>query len=392
MVPYARSIIPHESGNPFLKNMKPRKKQAYFTTKALSLAIFIAGGCLLIACDDMTDKLPEGGSMPLDESISRLYILSEGLIHNNNSTLAMYDFETLSTATDWFGVINQRKLGDTANDMAIYGNKLYVVVSQSGLLEILDKQTGLSLKQLSINNEQQQSRQPRSIAFHDGFAYVCSFDGTVAEIDTATLSITRITTAGSNPDAITIANNKIYVSNSGGLNFPYYDSTVSVIDPVLFREIKKITIGANPSTLLANSQGDLYIATRGNYGNTQYQLHLIDTRNDQYIKAIEGVNPLNFTIHNDTLWMYSYNHKTGESHFQRYDSHRQKLIPGSFITDNTAIQTPYGITVHPITGDIFITDARSYTIRGDIYCFTTNGKLKYRLPSVGVNPTKILVD
>jgi YVTN family beta-propeller protein len=372
--------------------MNSEKKPIRMHSMTLSMVTLILGACLLAACDDMTDKVPESGAIPYDENQSRLYILSEGLFHNNNSTLAMYDFETHSTAINWFEVINQRKLGDTANDMAIYGNKLYVVVSQSGLVEIIDKQSGRSLKQLHLHKEHEEPRQPRSIAFLDGFAYVCSFDGTVVEIDTTTLSITRITTAGSNPDAITIANNKIYVSNSGGLNITNYDSTVSVIDPVMFREIKKIKVGTNPSTLIANSKGDLYVATRGNYGNEHYQLHLIDTHNDQYIKAIEGVFPLNFTMHNDTLWMYSYDFKTGESSFQRYDSSRQEHIAGSFITDNTPIQTPYGIAVHPITGDIFITDARSFTIRGDVYCFSANGKLKYRLPAVGVNPTKILID
>lgn len=351
----------------------------------------LVGLLFLSACDDMTDKTPAGGELPDNATSSRLYILSEGLIHLNNSTLALYDFETRTTATDWFGTVNGRKLGDTANDMGIYGTKLYLVVSTSGLVEVVDKLTGRSLKQIAMKDGIGRSREPRNIAFSDGFAYVCSFDGTVAEIDTATLSITRITTAGRNPDGITVAGGNLYVSNSGGLSFPNYDSTVSVIDPVTFKEIRKIEVGANPFTLQADSRGQLYVVTRGNYGNERYQLHHIDTRTHQYLGTIEGAHPLNFTLSNDTLWMYSFDHSTGDSEFQTYDTRSGALSTSGFI-DPALLKTPFGITRNGSNGELFITDAGSYTTRGDVLCFSRDGKLKYRLKGVGVNPKKVVVE
>lgn len=352
----------------------------------------LVGLIVLSACDDMTDKNPTGGELPAIASSSRLYILSEGLIHLNNSTLALYDFETRTTATDWFGTVNGRRLGDTANDMGVYGAKLYLVVSTSGLVEVVDKLSGRSLKQISLKDGAGRSREPRNIAFLGNFAYVCSFDGTVTEIDTATLTTTRITTVGRNPDGITAAGNKLYVSNSGGLSFPQYDSTVSVIDPVRFTELKKIKVDANPFTLQANSRGQLYVVSRGNYGNERYQLHQIDTSTDNYIGAIEGAHPLNFTISNDTLWMYSFDHSTGKSEFQTYDTRTGTLSTVGFITDGTPLHTPFGITRHSNSGDVFITDAGSYTTRGDVLCFSRNGKLKYRLKGVGINPKKVVVE
>jgi hypothetical protein len=356
------------------------------------LFTLLFGLLLLSACDDMTDKTPTASELPVNTSSSRLYILCEGLIHLNNSTLALYDFDTRTTATDWFGTVNGRRLGDTANDMGVYGSKLYLVVSTSGLVEVVDKLTGRSLKQISLKDGAGRSREPRNIAFLGNFAYVCSFDGTVAEIDTVGLNITRITTAGRNPDGITAAGNKLYVSNSGGLSFPQYDSTVSVIDPVHFKELKKIKVDANPFTLQADSRGRLYVVTRGNYGNERYQLHQIDTRTNEYLGPVEGAHPLNFTLSNDTLWMYSFDHSTGKSEFQTYDTRSGTLSASGFITDGTPLHTPFGITRHTSTGDLFITDAGSYTTRGDVLCFSRDGKLKYRLKGVGVNPKKVLVE
>lgn len=346
---------------------------------------------LSVSCDDMTDQLPTEGKLPEGATSSRLYILSEGLIHMNNSTLAVYDFETRTTATDWYGTINDRKLGDTANDMGIYGSKLYLVVSTSGIVEVVDKQSGRSVKQIQMKDGTGRSREPRNITFYNGFAYVCSFDGTVAEIDTSTLAISRMTTAGRNPDGIAVAGNKLYVSNSGGLSFPDYDSTISVIDPVLFKEIKKIVVGANPFTLESDSRGQLYVVTRGNYGNERYQLHQIDTGTNEYISIIEGAHPLNFTLSNDTLWMYSYDHRTGKSEFQTYDTRAGTLSTSGFI-DPSLVKTPFGITRNGYTGELFITDAGSYTTRGDVLCFSRNGQLKYRLKGVGVNPKKVVVE
>jgi len=348
---------------------------------------------LISACDDMTDKAMPVGEVPYGEDSGRLYILSEGLYSGNNSHLACYDFETKTIALDWFGVINQRKLGDTANDLGVYGNKLYIVMNTAGIIEVVDKLSGRSLQQIELKNEAGRSREPRYIAFHKGFAYVCSFDNTVTEIDTASLQVTRLTTAGRNPDGIAVANNKIYVSNSGGLSNPAYDSTVSVIDPVTFREIKKITVGHNPYTLKANSRGQLYVVTRGNYGVQGYRLHRIDTATDTYQEEVEGLHPLNFTLRNDTLWMYSYNFTTGSNDFQQYDSRTGQVLTNNFITDATPVRIPYGISAHPHSGDIFLVDTPfGFSTRGDVLCFSVDGKLKYRLKSVGVNPNKVVAE
>jgi DNA-binding beta-propeller fold protein YncE len=51
----------------------------------------------------------------------------------------------------------------------------------------------------------------------------------------------------------------------------------------------------------------------------------------------------------------------------------------SFITDGTdkEIEIPYGIMVHPVTKDIYVTDAGNYVSPGMLYCFTKNGKKKW---------------
>ena len=43
------------------------------------------------------------------------------------------------------------------------------------------------------------------------------------------------------------------------------------------------------------------------------------------------------------------------------------------------IKTPYGITVHPETHDIFVMDATNYVSSGKLYCFDRHGQWKWAM-------------
>ena len=105
------------------------------------IGIFLS---LAVACDDLEDKpaLPDNGQETVhDDGTAEMYVLCEGLFNLNNSTLARYSFETDACMPDYFRTMNRRGLGDTANDMDIYGGKLYVVVNVSSTVEVIDLHT-----------------------------------------------------------------------------------------------------------------------------------------------------------------------------------------------------------------------------------------------------------
>jgi len=321
---------------------------------------------------------------------TQLYILSEGLFNSNNSTLACYNLNTRKLISDFFLAANKRGLGDTANDLRLYGLKLYVVVNQSSEIEVIDAITGKSLKQIPLFKENGEGRQPRYIEFCKGKAYVCSFDGTVAKIDTTSLKIESIVQCGKNPDGICVANSKLYVSNSGGLNFPNYDNTVSVIDIATFTEIKKITVGVNPSKIHADNEGDVYLISNGNYGIIPNKFQKISSSLDEITESFDDIQALNFTINNDTAYIYNYVSSTQKCAVKVFDCKTDKIISDNFITDGTELITPYGIDVNPANGDVYLTDAKSYTVLGDVLCFDRNGKLKFKLQEIGLNPNKVV--
>lgn len=363
--------------------------KVHISRKIRILLCIIASAVFLPSCDDMEDQLREPDTLPVAEP-TQIFVLSEGLFNMNNSTLAMYNFQSGETKPDYFLSVNHRGLGDTANDLGLYGSKLYVVVNVSSQIEVLDANTGESLKQIPMFNANGIAREPRYVDFHAGKAYVCSFDGSVVKIDTTSMEIESIVMCGKNPDGICIANDKIYVSNSGGLNYPNYDNTVSVIDVTNFTEIKKITVGVNPYQLHADSQGDVYVVTRGSYGSEPYRFQKISSATDEVTQSFEDIQALNFTIHNDTAYIYNYDYGTQESWIKVFDCRQEKLISENFISDGTVLNTPFGIDVNPSNGDVYIMDACSFTAWGDVLCFDKKGKLKFRLKEIGLNPKKVI--
>lgn len=356
-------------------------------------------GCVLplfyASCDDMEDK-PVTSTVEgqiTETGTAEIYILSEGLFNLNNSSLTRYSFRTHQLKTNYFSTINKRGLGDTANDIALYGNKLYIVVNVSSTLEVVDFTTGQSIKQIPMRTENGSSRQPRHIAFHKDKAYVCAFDGTVARIDTTSLEIEATVKAGRNPESLCVQNEKLYVSNSGGLDYTEgigVDNTVSVIDLASFTEIKKITVGPNPGCILPDSENFVYVATHGkNIVEGDYHLVKINSHTDE-VERIFDEKVMNFAIQGNVGYLYNYNYQTEDASIKMFNLQTGETIREHFITDGTQIHTPYGIHINPYSGNIYITEAYSYTVTGDVLCFNQNGQLQFRLNRIGLNPNTVV--
>lgn len=342
----------------------------------LSLLVVCAFSC------EKPDPVEEPAVVPVEVVSRGAYVLSEGLMDHNNSSLLFYDFDK-GTTTDAFLAANNRGLGDTGNDLQIYGSKMYCVVNISETVEIMETKTAKSLKQISLSG-----RQPRRIAFDGGYAYVCCFDGAVVKIDTATMEVTATAQAGSNPDGICVANGKLYVANSGGLNYPNYGNTVTVFDLATFSPIKDITVVINPTRMAADSQGDVYVVSNGNYGDVPMTFQRIDSQTDELVQTFDFA-VTNFTISGNLCYFYHYNYSTQQCAVKVMDVLTEQIVNEQFVSDGTSLTTPYGIAVNPDNGDVYLTDAYQYSTNGDVICFGADGHKKFSFEA-GVCPSCIV--
>lgn len=315
---------------------------------------------------------------------SGFYILNEGGFQSNNASLSYYNLENGSVVNNFFGQKNGRGLGDTGNDAQIYGSKMYIVVNASNTVEVVDAKSVKSIKQLDFKNNGV-GRQPRYIVFNKNKAFVSSYDGTVAVIDTTSLAIEKYITVGRNPEQMAIANNKIYVANSGGLDYPNYDKTVSVIDLNTLTEIKKIEVTLNPGGVTASADGRVYVKSTGNYRDIKPALTIIDSKTDM-VKSVKEFSGSGMVINGDRAYFLS-----GKG-IKLYDMKGDSVLKTNLITDTTKvakITTPSGLTYDFVNKQFFVCDAKNYASNGEVLCFGADGMLKYKF-TAGVIPTQII--
>lgn len=328
-----------------------------------------------------------------ETSIRGFYLVNEGNMGSNKCTLDYFDYFTGLYARNFYAERNPnviKELGDVGNDIGIYGSKLYVVVNCSHKVEVLDSRTGTRLGQVDIPN-------CRYVRFYRGKAYVSSYvgpvlidpdapKGAVYEVDTTSLKVTRKVSVGYQPEEMEIVDDYMYVANSGGYRVPNYDNTVSVIQMVDFKQVQQIPVGINLHRLKKDRYNKLWVTSRGDYQSRPSRMYVLDKRRGYNQMIVTDTLPFgvsNMAIRGDSLYFYSteWNNYT-QSNTITYgivDVRTKRLVSNNFITDGTEkeITIPYGIAVHPETGDILVTDAKNYVSSGTLYCFDRQGRKKW---------------
>lgn len=330
---------------------------------------------------------------PAASRIRGFFLVNEGNMGSNKCTLDYYDYATGLYSRNIYAERNPsvvKELGDVGNDVAVYGSKLYVVVNCSHKVEVLDARTGVRLGQIDIPN-------CRYLQFYRGCAYVSSYvgpvlidpsapKGAVYKVDTLSLQVVDKVSVGYQPEEMAIVGDYMYVANSGGYRAPDYDRTVSVIQLVDFKQVEQIPVGINLHRCKRDKYGKLWVTSRGNYQDVPSRMYVLDKRRSTGRVVVTDTLPIacsNMAFAGDSLLFYATEwSEWSQSNTITYgiiDIRTKQLVARNFITDGTEkeITIPYGIAVHPETGDIFVTDAKNYVSSGTLYCFDRQGRKKW---------------
>ena len=308
----------------------------------------------------ITDDVREGG----------LYVLCEGNMGANKARLDYMNLETGTYYSNWYGAQNPRQmkeLGDVGNDIQQYGGRLYAVINCSHKVEVMDIKAR-HIGQIDLPN-------CRYLAFRGDKMYVSAYVGSIAspdllgsvyEVDTATLQVTREVKVGHQPDELCVVDDKLYVCNSGGYLTDRYDSTLSVIDLNTFTETHKIVVGLNPTRLRADNQGHLWVCCQGNYRDHDAYLKILDNTPD--IKKIKTASA-NISIQGTTAYVIDNETNTLRA-FSTIDFSEQPQP-----IDIKNFEHPYGLLA---TDDaLYITDAKNYVSSGVLHCFGYDGRERW---------------
>ena len=316
------------------------------------------------------------------------YLLNEGNMGSNKASLDYYDFSSGTYTRNIYQAVNpevKQSLGDVGNDIKIYGSRLYAVINCSNLVEVMDAATTKHIGTIQVPN-------CRYLAFKDGYGYLTSYAGPVvvdatkaqigyvAKFDTTTLQIVDTCHVGFQPDELEVVGNQLYVANSGGYMVPNYEHTVSVID-LDNKSRKTIDVVNNLHRLRSDRYGQIWVSSRGDYYGQPSRLYCIDTKTDKVIDSVM-VAVSDMWIDGDSLYIcateFSYITYDTEVTYAIVNVKTHEIVTRNFIQDPIVkIDVPYGIAVHPITKDIYVTDAKNYVSPGVLWCIGQDGMAKW---------------
>ncbi len=325
--------------------------------------------------------------------IDGFYLLNEGNMGNNKSTLDYFDYKEGTYYKNIYAERNPtvvKELGDVGNDLLIYGEKMYAVINCSHKVEVMNANDATRITKIDIPN-------CRYIVGNEGYVYVSSYvgpvqinptapKGAVFKVDTLSMQVVGNVEVGYQPEEMTIVGNRLYVVNSGGYMPPNYDNTISVIDLDKFTlcDVIQLDKTANFHRLDHDSMGRLWLSSRGNYfGDMNSNLYVVDPKGKQIIKDM-GIPVSDMWVDGNYAYIISaeWSYVTGKNtvSYAKIDMQSMEILDRNIIKDGSDanIKIPYGIAVNPITKDFYVTDAKSYVVSGTLYCYGSDGVMKWK--------------
>lgn len=221
----------------------------------LGLAVLLMGTAVMTSCSDDND----GPETYLQVYSTGAYVVNSGNMYSKiESSLTAIDYASSTATQNVFKAANGRSLGNTANDGIVYGNKIYLAVDQSNTIEVIDKKTKQSIKQIKTTEllGNAEGAHPRHIIADGGKVYFTTYGGYVAAVDTTSFALQKKWQVGNYPEGLVFGNHTLYVANS---NYGAGGGNISCINLSNDNVETKNIEGVNNPTGIYYAAGLLYV-------------------------------------------------------------------------------------------------------------------------------------
>jgi hypothetical protein len=319
--------------------------------------IFVLG-LSVIACN----KIPQDSNLNFSFG-GGVLIINEGNFRAGNGSLSFYSYDSTKIFNDLFYSVNNRPLGDVPNAIAVKGDKAYIIVNNSGKIEITDPSTIVSKQ--TING----LISPRNISFVSDFkAYVSSlYSDSVTIINLTDNSIAGYINLRRTSETIAVAGNKAFISNWAGGN------EIMVVSTIDDKVVDSIEVGTEPESMAFDRYGRLWVLCNGGWARQNFA---------QLIQINIATNKIDKTLTFPTKTASPSCLKTDGAAQNLYyiDNGVRKMdvtssdLPSAPIILPEAGQYFYKIGINPINDDIFVTDAVDFVQQGYVLLYTGTGK------------------
>ncbi len=314
-----------------------------------------------------------------------MLIVNEGLYGQNNSTLTLYSTSKDEVTQQIYYTQNEgKRLGDTANDAEIFGNKAYIAVTQSNKIEVIGLDDYKTLGYIDFGEDSA----PREITIvSETEAYVtCLGKNELCKFNPTSMEVIASVGVGQQPEGVAVSNGHIFVANSGYSA----DSTVYVINQSNFTVTDTIVITKNPRFVLKDLSGDIIVVASGVYdGVGEGGVYKISSTNLEITDFIKiDKNPGECAVDGEYLYVANSDglHKIDITNFSGYDGNN--IIASSFDVNPTN-GVIYSVHYYAVNNTLFVGNAKDFTQNGEVVEISLTGEELNRF-ECGLNPGTIV--
>jgi DNA-binding beta-propeller fold protein YncE len=222
------------------------------------------------------------------QTLERVYVLNQGAFMQGNASITAYDPATGEVQQNVFQQANERPIGDIAQHSALMNGKLYVLISNSNKLEIVNPETFVAETTIFVDDFGGSS--PTWIQqVSETKAYISNLTGTTVSIlDLESDEITGSIEVGPNPEGIAVTNGKAYIA----LTEFGEGQEIAIVDITGDSLIETLQVHDNPRFPFVAEDGLVWVLSTGNYGfgdlpESFGQLRAVDPETDTVVETIE---------------------------------------------------------------------------------------------------------
>lgn len=318
-----------------------------------------------------------------------VFVLNEGTFTYANSSLSFYDNEADTVGNNIFFKANNAPIGDVAQSLCIHDNSIFIVVNNSGYIYKADAQT---IKYQAKLEGLDSPRFMLPVEGNKAYVSVLERPGLVI-MDTKEMKETGFVETGNSTDRMVRVGNKLFVCNWSN----YYvqgssNETVQVIDIETDSLVADIKVSKEPNSIIVDSEGMLWVLCSGGYeeGAKNPALCRIDPATNIVVETLSFDTqsyPTSLAVDNTGEILYFLNGGYGTLDLFKMSIHDASLPVEPFIACGG--RNFNNVAVSPVSGEIYISDAKDYTQNGEVHRFSPDGALISSFDA-GIIPSHIL--
>lgn len=263
---------------------------------------------------------------------------------------------------DLFKPANNRPLGDVCQSMRLFNNRFYVVVNNSGKVEVVDPHSFVASAAITG------LLSPRYfLPVSNSKAYVTDlYANAISVVNLSAHSVSGAIPCAGWTEELHMAYGRVFVTNRKR-RFLY------VINPATDHITDSVAVGYGANSLVEDKNGKLWVLCSGNAATAENA-------------SLRRINPV--TLQTESVWTFPSSadapwrldvNGTGDTLYY--------LNGGVYrmaVTDVTLPAAPfipangrnfYGLGIHPRKSHVYVADALDYVQRGRVYVYKPDGTL-----------------